>query len=353
MSEGKESGRQQLLDEMAEQPGVIARVLERQLDNVRRLADELRRRQPVALVFVARGSSDNAATYARYLIETRNHQLTSLAAPSTVTIYGSGPYLGKSAVFAISQSGQSEDVVAYLRHARNQGALTVAVVNDASSPLAASAEWVLECLAGPEVSVPATKTVTAQMALLAALATVLAGDTQCRALMPLPGAVERALGLRSEAAVLARQMVTADAAAVVGRGFAYPAALEIALKLKEMTSTTAEAFSAADFFHGPVALVDPDYPVLLVDVGGRSARAALDSAAEVARRGGKVLLVRAGEVVPLETPAPELALRVPLAEYYTPIVAVVLGQILSFELATARGLDPAHPRGLNKVTHTK
>jgi glutamine---fructose-6-phosphate transaminase (isomerizing) len=353
VSAKNESGRQQLLAEMAEQPAVISRVLERQSDNVRRLADELRRRQPAALVFAARGSSDNAATYARYLIETRNRQLTSLAAPSTVTIYGSGPSLGKCAVFAISQSGQSDDIVAYLRYARNQGALTVAVVNEASSPLAENADWVLECLAGPEVSVPATKTVTAQMTLLASLAAVLAGDAQCRALMPLPGAVERALGLHEEAATLAREMVGADAAAVVGRGFAYPAALEIALKLKETTSTTAEAFSAADFFHGPVALVDPDYPVLLVDVGGRSGSAALDSAAEVGRRGGKVLLVRAGEVVPSETPAPALALRVPLAEYYTPIVAVVLGQVLSVELAALRGLDPSHPRGLSKITRTK
>lgn len=352
MSEQVAGGQEQLLREIAEQPQVIERVLERQLDKVQRLADELRRRDPAAIVLAARGSSDNAAAYGRYLLETRNHQLTSLAAPSTVTLYGSGPRLGRSAVVAVSQSGRSDDIVAYLRHAGAQGALTVAVVNDAQSPLAANAEWVLECMAGAELSVPATKTVTAQMTLLAALATVLAGDGQCRALAHLPESVGRALTLRAEAAALARELAPSTTAAVVGRGFAYPAALEIALKLKETTDTMAEAFSAADFFHGPVALVDPEYPVLLVDVGGHSTPAVAEAAAEVARRQGKALLLRAGEVLPIETPAPALALRVPLAEYYTPIVAVVLGQLLSVELATVRGLDPAHPRGLKKVTRT-
>src|ERR1700704_6334510 len=133
------------------------------------VATTIRQREPSAIVLVARGSSDNAAVYGRYLFEVCNRQLTSLAAPSGLTLYGSGPRLDDTVVIGVSQSGRGEDVVAYVHEARSQGALTVAIVNDAESPLARTAEYVLECLAGPELSVPATKTVCAQMTLLAML----------------------------------------------------------------------------------------------------------------------------------------------------------------------------------------
>src|SRR5947208_12299271 len=162
-----------LLTEIDEQPGVIQRVLERQLGAVRSIATTIRARDPSAMVLVARGSSDNAAVYGRYLFEVCNRRLTSLAAPSGLTLYGRGPRLDQTAVIGISQSGQGEDVVAYVRAAREQGAVTVAIVNDETSPLAQTAEWVLACLAGPELSIPATKTVTAQMTLLALLSAAL------------------------------------------------------------------------------------------------------------------------------------------------------------------------------------
>src|SRR5262249_19622345 len=155
-----------------EQPTVIQRLLDNQLGAVREVARIIRDRDPSAIVLVARGSSDNAAVYGRYLLEVCNRRLTSLAAPSGLTLYGSGPRLEQTAVIGVSQSGQGEDVVAYLREARRQGAATVAIVNDERSPLAESADLVLGCLAGPEVSVPATKTVTAQMTLLAMLSCV-------------------------------------------------------------------------------------------------------------------------------------------------------------------------------------
>src|SRR5438105_1976780 len=214
-----------LLTEIDEQPGIVQRLLERQLGAVRSIATTIRARDPSAMVLVARGSSDNAAVYGRYLFEVCNRRLTSLAAPSGLTLYGRGPQLDQTVVIGVSQSGQGEDVVAYVRAAREQGATTVAIVNDEASPLASTAEWTLGCLAGPELSVPATKTVTSQMTLLAQLSAALAdsdalGDSDAlRGLAGLPEALDRALGQREPARSLARQLAASSAGSVIGRGF--------------------------------------------------------------------------------------------------------------------------------------
>jgi glucosamine--fructose-6-phosphate aminotransferase (isomerizing) len=342
-----------LLSEIGEQPGVVQRLLDRQLTAVREIATIIRARDPSAMVLVARGSSDNAAVYGRYLFEVCNRRLTSLAAPSGLTLYGRGPRLNQTAVIGVSQSGQGEDVVAYVREARDQGAVTVAIVNDDSSPLAQSAEWVLACLTGPELSIPATKTVTAQMTLLAMLSAALDDpDTTNNALQELPGALSAALELRSAAAELARSLAPTSVGSVIGRGFAFPPALEIALKLKETSYARAEPFSAADFLHGPVTLVEPNYSALLIDVGGRSSQSAQDIATAVRQRGGQPALIRAGQVL-AQTDLPNLSLVAPIAEPFAPIVALLLGQLFAVELALARGLDPASPRGLRKVTSTR
>jgi glucosamine--fructose-6-phosphate aminotransferase (isomerizing) len=343
---------ERLLAEIGEQPAVVARLLDEQLAAVGEIAGTIRARDPSAIVLVARGSSDNAAVYGRYLFEVCNRRLTSLAAPSGLTLYGRGPRLDQTVVIGVSQSGQGEDVVAYVRQAREQGAITVAIVNDETSPLAQTAEWVLACLSGPELSIPATKTVTAQMTLLALLSSSLeqldrADDT----LSGLPSALRAALELRPAAAELAGVLASTTVGSVIGRGFAFPPALEIALKLKETSYTRAEPFSAADFLHGPVTLVEPNFSALLVDVGGRSSPAAVEIADAVRQRGGQAAMIRAGEIVD-QSDLPNLSLAVPVAEPIAPIVALVLGQLFAVELALARGLDPARPRGLRKVTST-
>lgn len=348
-------GLRRLRAEIAEQPTVVARVLAEQREPLHAIAREIRERGPRVVVFVARGSSDNAAVYGRYLFEVCNRTLTSLAAPSTVTLYGRAPRLEEALVIGVSQSGQGEDVVAYVREARAQGAMTLAVVNDPLSPLAQVAARVVDCLAGAELSIPATKTVTAQMTALAALSAALEESGEALdSLAALPGAVAAALELQPIARALATR-VAADheTRAVIGRGFAYPTALEIALKLKETSYAQAEPFSAADFFHGPIALVDTRYAALLVDVGGRSSESALQTAAEVRRRGGAAFLVRAGEVDAAATDTPSLTLPARVPEPYAPIPALVLGQLLAVEIALARGYDPAAPRGLRKVTSTR
>jgi glutamine---fructose-6-phosphate transaminase (isomerizing) len=344
-----------LLSEMGEQPEVVARLLEHQRAAVKDVARTIRERNPSAIVLVARGSSDNAAVYGRYLLEVCNRRLTSLAAPSGLTLYGRGPRLDQTVVIGVSQSGQGEDVVAYIREARAQGAATVALVNDDESPLARSSEWVLACLAGPELSIPATKTVIAQMTLLALLSTELDGeDSDVDALAGLPGALRDAIEKHPAAADLARSLAPLTVGSVIGRGFAFPPALEIALKLKEMCHTRTEPFSAADFLHGPVTLVEAEYSAVLVDVGGRSSKSALEIAEAIRQRGGQPVLLRAGAIEPIpDGQVPNLSLVAPIGEPYAPIVALVLGQLLAVELALAMGLDPALPRGLRKVTSTR
>jgi glutamine---fructose-6-phosphate transaminase (isomerizing) len=343
-----------LLAEIHEQPEVIQRLLDSQLPMVRQAALAIRERQPTAIVLVARGSSDHAAIYGRYVLEICNRRLISLAAPSEVTLYASGPRLADTVVIGVSQSGRGDDVVSYVQEARKQGALTVAIVNDESSPLAAAAERVLPCSAGPEVSVPATKTVTSEMTLLAMLSASLEdADGADARLAGLPAAVGRALEQRPAVAELAAALSQTTLGSVIGRGFAFPPALEIALKLKETSYTRAEAISAADFMHGPVAVVEAGYSALLIDVGGRSSAAALELATAVRQRGGQSVLLRSGELSEVPADLPNVSLRVPLAEAYAPIVVLVLGQLLAIELALALGVDPALPRGLHKVTSTR
>jgi glucosamine--fructose-6-phosphate aminotransferase (isomerizing) len=343
-----------LFVEIGEQPDVVQRLLDHQAGAVREVAKIIRGRAPSAIVLVARGSSDNAAVYGRYLLEVCNHHLTSLAAPSSFTLYGSGPRLDRTVVLGVSQSGQGEDVVAYLLEARRQGAATVALVNDEASPLAQAADVVLACLAGPEVSVPATKTVIAQMTLLALVSCLLDdADNGVDRLRDLPAAIHAALQRREAAAGLAKALASTSLGSVIGRGFAFPPALEIALKLKETSYTRAEPFSAADFLHGPVATVEPGYSAVLVDVGGRSSASALDLAEAIRQRGGQPMLMRAGHLARSTPEGPNLTLEVGIDEPFAPIVALVLGQLLAVELALAMGLDPARPRGLHKVTSTR
>ncbi|HYV45174.1 MAG TPA: SIS domain-containing protein [Myxococcaceae bacterium] len=343
---------ERLLGEMAEQPQVVRRILQQAPPAVGRVVDRLRATGPWSIVLCARGSSDNAAVYARYMLEIRARRVVSLAAPSTVTLYGSGPTLARAAVIGISQSGRGEDVVAFLKSAHEQGAVTVAVVNAPVSPLSQHADFVLELDAGEEVSVPATKTLVAEMTVMAMLAEALAGSPPSL-MNGLPDALEKALQLRPQAKAFAEHLARVQTCAVVGRGFGFPAALETGLKLKEMAGVHAESFSGADFFHGPVTLIGSQHPVLLIDVGGASTAPALATAEEIHRRGGIPLLLRAGELRPSPLPYPtfQLPLR-DLPEAFAPIAAVVLGQLVSYEAALLRGVSPASPRGLQKITST-
>lgn len=257
--------------EIAEQPEVAARVLAEGRDDAASIGARIRAAAPRGFTIAARGSSDNAALYAKYLFGVRNHALVALAAPSLFTHYAHPPSLEGQCVIGISQSGESPDVIAVVEEARRQGTLTLAITNDSHSKLARSAELVMEMRAGPELSVPASKTYTASLLGLALISQAMHPEPSFEsALGAVPGAIRRALEREAELEPLVAPLL-GPRAVVLGRGFNFSTAEEIALKLSETSYVLARAWSVADFEHGPIAIVEAGLPVVIVDGGGQVA----------------------------------------------------------------------------------
>lgn len=337
--------------EMAEQPQVLRRLLEQGWPAVQRAASAIRSKQPPALLLAGRGSSGHAALYARYLFEVRNRVPVSLAAASVFTLYRRPPRLERLAAIAVSQSGQTAEGIQILNEVTRQGGLTVAVTNDEAAPLARAADLVLPCLAGPELSLAATKTLSASMLLLAMLSEALDPDPRLRrALTRVPEAVEEMLSREDEIAPLAGA-VAERRLVILGRGYNLASACEIALKLKEISGAIAESESGAEFMHGPIAMVEGDVTVMVVEAEGPSLSTLRDVAAGLRARGARV--VRFSDAIDLHDGAASL-FRMPavLPEELTPIPFIVAGQLLATEVALARGRDPDHVAGLQKVTQT-
>jgi glucosamine--fructose-6-phosphate aminotransferase (isomerizing) len=338
-------------DEIGEQPAVAARMLASSGPNVAAIAARIRSAEPHGFMIAARGSSDHAALYAKYLFGRRNRMLVALAAPSLFTHYGSPPRLEGQCVFGISQSGSAPDVIAVIEGAGRQGALTVAITNDAESRLAAAADLVMPLGAGAELSVPASKTYTASLLALAMLSQSLDPEPAFEgALGRVPAALDAALTRELEL----DRLVPAFAgprAIVLGRGFNLSTAEEIALKLTETSYVLARAWSVADFEHGPIAVVDAGMPVLLVGGGGPTGPELDEVAQRLGAYGGRVTNIFDGEPRRLDGDA-AVGIDSGLPEELTPLTLVVLGQLLALRVALARGLDPDRPRTLQKVTRT-
>ena len=339
--------------EIREQPETLARLFREGRPEAEAIGRAVRAAAPRFVVLAARGSSDNAARYAQYLLGLENRLVVALATPSLFTHYASPPSLAGALVVGISQSGQSPDVVEVVREGRRQGALTVAVSNDPASPLAAAAELSLALRAGAERAVAATKTYTAQIAALAMMSAATAGrEDLWSELLALPDQVEAAIagarGLETAVQVLSK----ASRLVVVGRGFHLSTAFEVALKIKETSYLTADPYSSADFLHGPIAMLEPDLPLLIVSTGPKPFAEMGDLAARAKAVGAPVLALSddPGLLASADAPLP-LAGAAP--EWLAPITAVALGQLLALALARARGLNPDAPRGLRKVTLTR
>lgn len=353
---GKETGMAAgayLLSEIREQPQVLRRLLECLPETVTALAQEIRARDIDHVLIAARGTSDNAATFAKYLFGMVNRLPVALAAPSMYTLYHSPPKLSRTLVLGISQSGMSPDIVAVLEDARQQGMPTVAITNAPESHLAAAADWVIDLQAGPERSVAATKTYTAELMALAMLSVALARDEKRRrALEQVPEAVEATLTLEDLIARRAERYRYMEQCAVVARGYNYGTAFEIALKLKELTYVGTTPYSSADFLHGPIAVVEPGYPVIVIAPHGEVFAALHELVKELAARQAELLLITDDEALAQQAELP-MYLPVSLPEWLSPITAVIPGQLLGYYLALARRLDPDRPRGLCKVTQTR
>jgi glucosamine--fructose-6-phosphate aminotransferase (isomerizing) len=334
--------------EMAEQPRVLGALAARRGELAAEVRAALGTAAPTGIVLVARGSSDNAAVFGRYVLELATGRPVALAAPSLVTRYGVRDRLDGWLAVGVSQSGRTPEIVSVLEHFGAAGATTVAVTNDRDSALARVAAATIDTAAGAEKAVPATKTVTAQFAAFAVLAEALAtGDARLpwddATWAALPGAVEELLA--DDAAARAAATVVGDAQGLVAiaRGLLLGAALEAALKVKEMTGILAEGASAADFLHGPIAVVRRELPVLTLSAGGPAAADVAEFADAARARGGRVLAIGPGGDLPI--PAA-------IGDGLAAIPAIVRAQQLAREISLLRGIDPDSPFGLSKVTET-
>ncbi|MGZ6343967.1 MAG: SIS domain-containing protein [Candidatus Limnocylindrales bacterium] len=342
-----------LRDEIGEQPAVAARILDASRPRLAKVAASLRRRQIELVVIAARGTSDHAAIYAQYVLGIRHRLPVALATPSALSLYGVAPHFGNALVIGISQSGASPDIVGVIDAARAQGAPTLAFCNEPSSPLAGAAEHVVELLAGPERAVAATKTYTAELLAIALLSAALAPDRETdAALDALPGALEQALAVEPLVADIALRQADLASCVVLGRGYDYATVREWALKLKELAYVAAEPYSAADFEHGPLALVQPGYPVLAV-ASGRAA-AGLGELLGRLRAEYRADVLVVSDQAALRAVSPD-AIPLPerLPDWLLPIVSIVPGQLHAYHLTRAKGLDTETPRHLQKVTRTR
>jgi glucosamine--fructose-6-phosphate aminotransferase (isomerizing) len=352
--------RSKMLDEIHQQPAALERTLKGALPAVAKLRRDLERRRPKLIVLAARGTSDNAAQFGRYLLEVTTGIPVSLAAPSVFTLYNAELDLRDALVVAISQSGESTDTNLVLERARAMGAVTVGITNSASSTLARMAEHRFLVRAGKEKSVAATKTYTGQLLMLYLLAHALGAPISVDDLRHLPESAEAALGLEPEIRGRAERYLFMRLGVVVGRGLNYANAFEFSLKLMETCYVVAERFSSADFLHGPIAMVESSFPVFLFTPPGAtwpSLKSMLETLRDldaetlvITDRGNKeaARLARRAICLPLD-----LSMKGPLpAELYTPIPYIIPAQIFSACLAEEKGLDPDKPRTLSKVTLT-
>ncbi|MCA9929091.1 MAG: SIS domain-containing protein [Anaerolineales bacterium] len=343
-----------LYDEIHEQPDILRHSFAQNIDVVRRIAAALPRDSVQYAFVAARGTSDNAARYAKYLWGFFNRLPVALAAPSLFGMYQQPPRLDSALVIGISQSGQSPDIVNVLVEGKRQGCPTLAITNDAASPLAKTADFVIDICAGQETAVAATKTYTTSLLAIAMLSAAWEGDEQrMQALQKLPDWVAEVLTQDEIIANIAPRYRYMSQCVVLGRGYNYATAFEWSLKLKELTYVVAEPYSSADFRHGPIAIVEHGFPVMAVAAGGAiyaDMMHLLHRLAET-RHAELILISDNEEALALATGGIRLPPHLP--EWITPLVSIVPAQLFSYYLTKVKGLNTEAPRGLNKVTKTR
>ena len=334
--------------EIAEQPRALQRLLDDGRDQIRAVAAVIAERRPRFVLIAGRGTSDHAALYAKYLIETRLGLPVGLASPSTLTVYRANPDFRDVLWLSVSQSGGSPDLVESALSAHKCGALTVALTNVVPSPLTAASELGIAVLAGPETAVAATKSYTSELLALYLLIDSWAGGGGTTA-DQIPEYAQQVLD-RGDAARIAPHFRAIDRLVLTGRGFSYPAAREAALKLMETSYLAAHAFSSADLMHGPLAMIDAAHPVVAVVSHGAGGAAMVPALQRLAERGAAVTIV--GDWTSTPDAAHRIWLPNDVSESLSPVLQILPLQQLAWEMAIARGYDPDAPRGLRKVTET-
>jgi len=338
--------------EINQQPEIMRNFLQSQGENARRIAQSLRGKFNY-MIIAARGSSDNAARYAQYLFGVNHNIQVSLATPSLFTMYNTPPRMTDALVIGISQSGKSPDIVSVLAEGRKQGRPTLAITNDADSPLGQAADFILPLNAGVEQATAATNTYTTSLAALALLScSVLESAEAFEALQKVPAFIQETLDCLSTAMSHVERYRYMQQCAVIGRGLNYATAFETALKIKELTQVVAEPYSSADFMHGPIATARPGFPVIVIAPHGAVYQDTYALIGELKRRQAELLVVSDD---PNALDAAQLAMPFPrgLPEWLTPLVAVVPGQRFAFQLTLEKGMNPDQPEGIHKITETR
>jgi len=342
-----------LRTEIFEQPEVLERLLTLHDDEITRLASLVKQSGVRSVFLAARGTSDHAGVYAKYVLGALNGLPVAMAAPSLFSLYQSPPDLTGSLVVGISQSGQSPDIVGVVSEGRRQHALTVAITNDPSSPLAEAAEHVLPLHAGPEEAVAATKTYTAQLVRIASLAAALRGDDQLlRELRRVPQLVSEALSLDERIGRLTQRYRYMTQCVVLGRGYNCATAFEFSLKLKELSYLVAAPYPSADFQHGPMAILSQGFPVFVLAVKGAVLADTLALIRKLVNDHRAELIVLSNDQQALELATTAVPLPENLPEWLSPLVSIIPAQLFCAHLTRAKGYDTEAPRGLQKVTLT-
>jgi glucosamine--fructose-6-phosphate aminotransferase (isomerizing) len=338
-----------MLKEIAEQPEVLERTIASEREKITRIGDFLRSRDVDLIVLVARGSSDNAALFGRYLLEVTTGIPVSLSAPSVVTLYNAKLRLDRAVVIGVSQSGEGDDINQVLENARSYGAFTLGITNEAESSMTKLADETLLIHAGRERSVAATKTYTGQMLHFYMLASAI-GDKRLE-YSRIPSLVENSLELKVTLEEQVQRYVFMENCVVVGRGMNYGNSYELALKLMETCYVVAERFSSADFFHGPLAIVERRFPVILFAPTGVTRQSSVELLHRLKElHADSLSITNDPEVASLSSRS--IVLPAEIDEVLSPIPFIVPAQLFAALLSEAKGLDPDAPRSLSKVTKT-
>jgi glutamine---fructose-6-phosphate transaminase (isomerizing) len=338
--------------EIFEQPEALKRIVNSDLDVFNRLADQIHKKPINRVLIAARGTSDNAAIYAKYLLSAFTGVPVALAIPSLYTIYHQPPDMSDGVVIGISQSGHSTDVLAVLEDARKKGITTLSITNDQNSPMSRISDHSIYVNAGSENAIAASKSYTSTMAALAILTAVWTENKkQIEEIKQLPFWANEALKQHDVIKKAAKWFAEFNQIVVLGRGFNHCTAQEIALKTKELSYMVAEAYSAADFRHGPIAMLMEDFPVVAVAPKDKTLDDMKAMIQEVKKLGVRLAVI-SNEKEILDQNECAIPLSSDLPGWLSPIIATIPGQILALELATAKGLNVDKPRGLKKVTLT-
>ena len=340
-----------MLREIAEQPAALQKTMAEERGKIERLGELLKQRDIDLIVLVARGSSDNAALFGRYLLEITTGIPVSLSAPSVHTLYDAKLNLKHAVVIGVSQSGEGEDINRVLENARGSGAFTIGITNEPDSSMVKLVDETLLMHGGRERSVAATKTFTGQILLFYMLSAALAKDGRPIDYQSIPDLAERALEQKPAIVELVQRYVFMENCVVVGRGLAYANAYEFALKLMETCYVVAERFSSADFLHGPVAMIERHFPVIIFAPPGVMLAGTKDLIKRLHELRADTLAIT-GDLEVAATCSRSIIMPRELDEFLAPIHYIIPAQMFAALLAEAKGLDPDEPRSLSKVTRT-